>query len=288
MKQLLRNETLVLHQNAAKQTNIIHPLKQSKMKHKLVLLFSILFTLSIGAQGIGDIAPNFSLKSLDNKTVQLSDYKGKVVMVFLFGYGCPFCISGAPKVKSAIIDKYSGNPNFVAIGIDTWNGSSSGVQNFNSATSLNIPLLQQGGSLASTWKMTYDRIVIIDHEGKFVFRGTTGVSNDATRAGNAVSIALGNLPTALEEVFEGSGQLSNVFPNPAIHEANIQFKIDKPGFVKLNVYDLSGNVVRQLLNESKNTGTYTISFSKDDLPKGLYFYRLENDNSSDTGKIVFK
>lgn len=39
---------------------------------------------------IGQAAPDFTLKDVDGKTVKLSDYKGKIVVLEWFNPGCPF------------------------------------------------------------------------------------------------------------------------------------------------------------------------------------------------------
>ncbi len=50
------------------------------------------------AQPAGQIAPDFTLKTLDGETVSLSDFRGKVVMVNFWASWCPPCVAELPTI----------------------------------------------------------------------------------------------------------------------------------------------------------------------------------------------
>ena len=64
----------------------------------------------------GKKAPDFSLKTVDGKIVQLSDFKGKVVVVNFWGTRCPPCRGEIPDFVK-IYDTYKGK-GLVIIGIE--------------------------------------------------------------------------------------------------------------------------------------------------------------------------
>ena len=61
------------------------------MKKILALFAAMVFTASSFAVEIGRPAPDFSGMDINGKTVKLSDYKGKIVVIESYNSDCPFC-----------------------------------------------------------------------------------------------------------------------------------------------------------------------------------------------------
>ena len=80
--------------------------------------------------------------------------------------------------------------------------------------------------------------------------------------------------------------LSQNYPNPFNPVTNIKFDIPKSGNVKLNVYDMSGKVVQEIVNTALNAGAYSILLNAVNLSSGTYFYRLESEGFTDTKKLI--
>ncbi len=83
-----------------------------------------------------------------------------------------------------------------------------------------------------------------------------------------------------------SFSLSQNYPNPFNPTTNIKFDIPKSGNVKLNVYDINGKVVQELVNTGLNAGSYSILLNAVNLSSGTYFYRLESESYTDTKKLI--
>jgi hypothetical protein len=68
--------------------------------------------------------------------------------------------------------------------------------------------------------------------------------------------------------------LKQNYPNPFNPITTISFKLSKSAFVTLKVYDLNGEEITTLINESKTAGSYTVNFEASKFSNGVYFYRL--------------
>jgi len=62
----------------------------------------------------GTQAPEFRLKSIEGKDVNLSDFKGKYIVLDFWGSWCYWCIKGIPDMK-AYYDKYKDKLEFIGI-----------------------------------------------------------------------------------------------------------------------------------------------------------------------------
>ena len=65
------------------------------------------------------------------------------------------------------------------------------------------------------------------------------------------------------------------YPNPFNPATTISYRLKDKGFVKLNVYDITGKLIKALVNQTKDPGYYETQFNATGLASGVYFYRLE-------------
>ncbi|MEO0293842.1 MAG: FlgD immunoglobulin-like domain containing protein [candidate division WOR-3 bacterium] len=82
------------------------------------------------------------------------------------------------------------------------------------------------------------------------------------------------------------------FPQLFSDYVTIRYSLSEKGYVELTLHDISGRIVKTLVNTPQEKGEYTYKWYGEDsignlLPCGIYFYKLKVDNNKiHTGKIV--
>jgi flagellar hook assembly protein FlgD len=80
-------------------------------------------------------------------------------------------------------------------------------------------------------------------------------------------------------------------PNPMAGFTAINFAVAKPGNVSLKIYNISGQLVKTLVNEGKQPGYYNVRWDGKDesgqqAAAGVYFYRIQANEFNNTKKLV--
>lgn len=75
-------------------------------------------------------------------------------------------------------------------------------------------------------------------------------------------------------------ELSQNYPNPFNPNTKIRFALKAESDVKLVVYNLLGETIKELVNNKIAAGHHEYTFNSDDLPSGTYIYRLEANNQT--------
>ena len=117
--------------------------------------------------------------------------------------------------------------------------------------------------------------------------GNSNPSGDSWNFGQNKVITVGNI----QSISENSNtvkefRLIQNYPNPFNPATKINFQLNKSGFVKLSVYDSKGNLVRNLINDKKNAGEYSVDFNGNGLSSGVYFYKLDVNGISEIKRMI--
>jgi peroxiredoxin len=259
-------------------------IKPEIMKNKLMLL-TVLSLLSSGikAQEIGEKAPDFTFDVLDGGSFTLSEQSGKVVVIFCFGYSCPYCVTSGPYIQSGLVELYASDDRVVIIGVDIWNGPPSSVATFRSNTGLTIPLLMMAGSFGSNYVTAQDRLFVVDSEGTLIYRSNTPAGEDIDAVAGKVTEALGSI-TSIGTQPGDEFDLIN-FPNPASGEVNVRFSLSQPAHAEVRILSFRGDQV-YLINSYFGEGENQISADISKFPPGVYFSELILEDGRVTRKLI--
>jgi hypothetical protein len=77
-----------------------------------------------------------------------------------------------------------------------------------------------------------------------------------------------------------------VYPNPSKPLSVIHYTLPVGGNISLQLYDISGRLVKTLVNEQKKPGIYRINFSTKDLSAGVYFVTLQIETKRIIERLV--
>ncbi len=83
-----------------------------------------------------------------------------------------------------------------------------------------------------------------------------------------------------------SFKLHQNYPNPFNPSTLIKFDIPKNEYVTLKVFSITGEIVKVLLSSNINAGSYKYSFNGTGLASGIYFYKIQAGNYTDTRKMI--
>ena len=80
--------------------------------------------------------------------------------------------------------------------------------------------------------------------------------------------------------------LEQNYPNPFNPSTQIGFDVASTGHVQLDVFDIMGRKVATLVNNTIPVGSYSVSFSGENLSSGMYIYRMTSGSSVQTRRML--
>ena len=83
-----------------------------------------------------------------------------------------------------------------------------------------------------------------------------------------------------------SPDLYQNYPNPFNPSTKIEFVVSEAGRYKLNIYNITGELVRVVSDKVYAAGYHEETFNAEELPSGMYIYRLTGDNVNIVRKMI--
>ena len=247
------------------------------------------FTLEAGAHYVvtasgivGNTSTSFDLvaSTLETAAVDNDHFALKVYHGVTDAPAVDIYADGSLLVENLSFGEYAGYVQ-VPVGdytIDvTASGSSVPVASFSA------PLSSQGGGAGIVFASGFLAPLDTDPAFTLVLTTPSGYNVELPAAATALSTVADN------NVSPKAFNLKQNYPNPFNPSTSINFEIFESSNVSLNVYDLSGRLVKNLLSGNLNSGAYSIEWNGKNIngistAAGVYFYSI----SSEEGTIIKK
>jgi hypothetical protein len=131
------------------------------------------------------------------------------------------------------------------------------------------------------WNFTGDIVTILTGSG---FGNITNPSNHFPKGPNYN--ILNNSDIENFGIIENFELLQN-YPNPFNPSTTIKYKVPSDSFIQIKIFNVLGEEVRSLVNESLSRGVYEVKFDAGSFPSGYYIYALyANNNIIDNKKMI--
>ena len=80
--------------------------------------------------------------------------------------------------------------------------------------------------------------------------------------------------------------LASAFPNPFNSLTKISYGLPVEARISINVYDISGRFVTELVNENQVAGIYSVNWNARDVASGVYVLRMVSGSKDFSQKVV--
>jgi len=92
-------------------------------------------------------------------------------------------------------------------------------------------------------------------------------------------------------IVQTENYLKQNYPNPFNPTTTINYQLPENGKVELTIYNLKGQKVKILVNETLESGNHTVIWNGTDdnnkqVSSGIYFYKMKTDNHEETKKMI--
>jgi hypothetical protein len=179
---------------------------------------------------------------------------------------------------------FGGCPQLNDFDVMTASGSSLVEMSYNTSMNANGAVLSNVNVNARVLLSGFSFQYIRDDE-------LDGISDRAEHLHDIIEWLGNPLPPTTDAGPAIKNDLSQNYPNPFNPQTTIAFSLKERGNVSLKVYNVSGELVRTLMDEAQDKGAHTkVWDGRNDagqsVSSGVYFYKLVSNNFSQTKKMV--
>jgi hypothetical protein len=156
---------------------------------------------------------------------------------------------------------------------------------------LQVQFNRDGQILATGVLADIDTSSSVGFRGAFLTQGwpagVTSIQLTVGSCSNTYWFELGTvsgvaIPPSVPETF----RLFQNYPNPFNPATTIQYSLPSSQYVSVKIYDILGREVASFVDETKQPGTYAVTWDAQDFSSGVYFYRLQSVGFTETKRMI--
>lgn len=117
---------------------------------------------------------------------------------------------------------------------------------------------------------------------RFVMKSWDAYNNVSEISNVGLITSVEQIPDNVPKEF----RLEQNYPNPFNPSTTIQFALPMRSEVMLRVFDILGKEVETLVDEELQPGEHKVVFKVEELPSGVYYYRLRVESYVSTKKLI--
>jgi hypothetical protein len=89
-----------------------------------------------------------------------------------------------------------------------------------------------------------------------------------------------------ELINPNSFEIQSLYPNPFNPRTTFRYSLIKQGEVKVNVFNIKGERVDEVVNELQTPGEYSITWTGEYVSSGIYYFQMQFENDVEVVKGV--
>ena len=252
---------------------------------KIVLTIPVLLLMI--SLTFGQTAKNFTVNDCNGTSTDLFTQldAGKIV-VMTWVMPCGACIGVASNVNTVVDDYATSNPGQVLYYLvdDYANTNCSTLDSWASTNSVSPTATISSSSvkMSDYGSAGMQKTVILGGVYHKVYYNAVGAVNTSAMK-TAINNALAT--TGINDIKKTDFQLK-AFPNPVNEKLSVSYSLNQSENVKLEVVNLLGEKVRELLSGKQTVGQHNLFIGTENLNAGVYFLKVTSNDHSQLVKFI--
>lgn len=254
-----------------------------------VITFEEMDGTAFNGQAITSIAIN--PKDANDIIVTLGNY-GNENYIFHATDGATFSAVTSPTqapVYSSLIESTTGK---VFVGTENGVYTSDDMNTWKPTAITGVPVMEIKQQLQANHDNAY--VYLVDEIGDITTITYPGINNEGmiyiATYGRGLyrcdNYLVSGSELGIEEPTMSQSFEMNIFPNPIVSDATINFNVADKAQVTMQVYDLSGRMVMNQVLGTYGEGSHSANFNVNGLTSGTYIVRVQAGTVSNTTKIL--